>query len=133
MLFIFFKRQADGVDTVTHPGRFRSVGEDVPEVGIAFCTSDFDTCHTETAVFDLAERLGAVRFEEAWPSRTGIVLCIGSEQRSVAADAVIDPVTFEIIVFAAERCLCSVLSADLKGFRRELRPPLFFRFDDFFH
>ncbi len=73
-----------------------AIFEDVPQVSMASRTQDFRADHAMLTISLLCDRFLADGLPEAGPSRPGIVFGLRTEQRLMAADAVIGAMGFVV-------------------------------------
>jgi len=128
-----FELQTDGVDAVAQAGGRWAVFEDVAQVGVAAGAGHFGADHAVAAVLVLFHRFGCHGSGETGPAGTRVELVPAVEKRRTAAYAVIDAVTFEIVIFACKSGFRASHPAHLELKGSKLLSPLLFRFDDLLH
>src|SRR5574337_1615449 len=80
--------------------------------------------HQGAGIFGCVNPLGRKRRPETGPAGPRVELGLGAEQFIAAANALVDPILFAVVVYTRKRPFSSLLSADIKLLRRKLRLPL---------
>src|ERR1700677_243562 len=111
------------VHAVAQSSRARSVVKNVALVSVALPARDRSARHAQGPVSGFDYILVRDRLPEAGPTGAGIEFGIRTEESSVTADATENAATVHIQQLAGEGPLCSCLTGDFKGKRRELLPP----------
>ena len=112
------------VHAVAQSGRSRPVIEHVPQVRVAVPAGDGGALHAECLVRDLGDVLWRDGLVEAGPSRAGLELGLGTEDRRVATDAAVEPVVMVIPGVTGVGALCAGLARNFELDWRQLLLPL---------
>ena len=128
-----FELQTDGVDAVAETGRSRTVRKNMAEMRTAAGAGDFRADHAVAAVFVFLDGIGRDGTRKAGPSASRIVFVAAVEKLCAAADASIDAITLEIVIFACKSGFRAFHPAHLELKGSKLLSPLLFRFDDLLH
>src|SRR5437899_1360678 len=108
-----YKAQRNRVHAIAQAGRFRTVVEHVPEVGVAARAGYGRSLHTPGAVSAGDNILFGNRFPKTGPTSAGFELGFRTKQRRVTANATEQPLAVQIQVLAAVGPLGPVFAGDL--------------------
>src|SRR5690606_32442602 len=122
-LFFGLEVQRKPVGAIAQPGRCRSIGEDVSEMGIAIGAADFGAPHEMASVVDLLDGVFGNRLEKARPARTGFVFGFRGEKRRSTTYAMVDAVAFFHIVGVRKGAFVAVLAGHMILFGRKFFAP----------
>src|SRR5580698_5470974 len=92
----FDETKSHGVHAVTKSCWLWTVVKDVPLMGFAAAAANFSSRHAERKIADLMDVFLCNRLPEAGPSCAGLEFGIGTEERSVAADAAIKAFVMQV-------------------------------------
>ena len=120
----WFEVENHTVDAVAQSGRRWAVGEDVAEMCLTCCATDFGATHKERTVIVLTDRRAVCRLCVARPTCARIKLVVGLEQRLSATNTLEHASTLLVIEWARERSFRSVLTGDVVLFLSKLLSPL---------
>lgn len=126
LILLGIKFQRNRINAVSKMRRGRPVIEYMPQVGVTTATNHLGSPAEESKIRTCSNALFAQRLPETWPASTRIILGSRIEQWRLAAYAPINAGILVIPVFAAERRLCTFLSAHPELFRCQLLTPFFF-------
>lgn len=104
--------QRGGVDAIPQAGGAGTVGKDMPKVAATDDAVHFGADHAVAAVDLLADEAGLRRLGERRPAGAGVVLVPAVKERSVAADAEVNPVPTMVPEGIMEWPFRSVLPGD---------------------
>lgn len=124
LLCIRFQADRNGVDAVPQVGGRGAVREDMPEVGATGTAPHLRPDHAVGSIPDFLHGVPADGFKITGPTTAGMEFRIGTEQRTVTADAVIDSGLLGVGVFSCKRRLGAALHTDVKLIRGQPGCPI---------
>ena len=96
-------------------------------------TANFRASHAMTPILDLKDIFPRKGLEKAGPTRAGMELCLGVEERQIAARTKVNTRLLVVQERATERPLCPLGAEDVKPFRPKLLEPFLVGFSDAWH
>src|SRR6185503_9254142 len=116
--------QGAGIDAEALTARAWAVRENVAEMCPALLAVHFDAAHAVGGVLFRLDVAAGHWLGEARPTRSGIELRVGGEERRTATDAGVDAVLLVVPVGAGERALGALFAGNMELLRSELLAPL---------
>ena len=125
---LLIQNQRSGIDAITQSCRFWSILKNMAQMCVTFLAQYFRSLHEQTVICFRIYAFLIQWFPEAGPTGAGIVFGVRIKKCISTANTKISPFGFGIIIFSGERAFCSLVSANLKLFFRQLFLPLLIAF-----